>query len=311
MALLDPKLDVVFKLLFAEPRNRALLVSLLTAVLRPNSPIANVTVLDPELPKDLVLDRGVRLDLLVELSDGRLVDVEMQTDPRGNRGDRWLYHWARLFAGRLRRGDEWSVLEPVVAIVFLDDAEPSGRFHSVYEVREVHDHTLLTDALQVHLIELPRLEQAVAEGEREDLRWWARFLRAESEPALESLATEVPLMAAAKEALELLSREPSAQRLAQYREDAAIERRLDRAADRKEGRAEGLVEGRAEGLREGEARGELHGRRAMMRSLLEGRFGVLPAAVLDRVESATADDLAAWLGRALSARTLDEVVGAV
>lgn len=248
MPLLDPKLDVVFKMLFAEPRNRALLISLLTAVLRPTSPIVDVTVLDPELPKDLVLDRGVRLDLLVQLADGRLIDVEMQSDARGNLEERWVYHWARLYSGRLRRGDEWEALDPVVCIVFLDDAEPSGRFHSVYELREAHDHTRLTDALEIHLIELPRLDQAPAEGERDDLQRWARFLRAKSEPELDSLASEVSIMAAAKEALEVLSREPSAQRLAQYREDAAIERRLDRAADRKEGRAEGLAEGRAEGL---------------------------------------------------------------
>lgn len=291
MALLDPKLDVVFKLLFAEPRNRALLISLLTAVLRPTSPIVNVTVLDPELPKDLVLDRGVRLDLLVELADGRLVDVEMQSDARGNVRERWVYHWARLYGGRLRRGDDWKELEPVVCIVFLDDAAPSGRFHSIYELREVHDNTPLTDALQIHLIELPRLDQAPAEGEREDLQRWARFLRADSEPALESLANEVPIMAAAKEALEVLSREPSAQRLAQYREDAAIERRLERAGDRKEA----LAEGRAEG------------RRTMLRAILETRFGALPDDVVHRVDEASDDDLTAWLPRVLAAQTLADV----
>jgi predicted transposase/invertase (TIGR01784 family) len=143
----------------------------------------------------------------------------------------------------MRRGDGWEKLDPVVCIVFLDDAQPSGRFHARYEVREVHDHTPLTDALQIHLVELPRLGQAAAEGEQEDLQRWARFLRAESEPELESLASEVPIMAAAKEALEVLSREPSAQRMAQYREDAAIERRLDRADALAEGREEGRVEG--------------------------------------------------------------------
>jgi hypothetical protein len=52
MRLLDPKLDVVFEMLFAEERNRALLESLLTAVLRPPSPIVRVRVINPELPKD-------------------------------------------------------------------------------------------------------------------------------------------------------------------------------------------------------------------------------------------------------------------
>ena len=60
MTLLDPKLDVVFKMLFADDANRPLLASLLTAVLRPSSPIAGLQVMNPELPKDLTTDRGVR-----------------------------------------------------------------------------------------------------------------------------------------------------------------------------------------------------------------------------------------------------------
>jgi hypothetical protein len=41
---LDPKLDIVFKMLFGHPDNRDLLISLLSAVLRPTSPIRAVRV---------------------------------------------------------------------------------------------------------------------------------------------------------------------------------------------------------------------------------------------------------------------------
>ncbi len=80
MDLLDPKLDVVFKMLFAAEGNEHLLVSLLTAVLRPCSAIAHVQVANPELPKELASDRGVRLDVLVELEDGRI--FASTTEPR-------------------------------------------------------------------------------------------------------------------------------------------------------------------------------------------------------------------------------------
>jgi len=249
MDLLDPKLDVVFKMLFADRQNRRLLESLLTAVLRPPSPIANITVLDPDLPKDLASDRGVRLDVLVELADGTLVDVEMECDARRAHGERWLYQWARLFGGRLRRGDKYEKLEPVVCIVFLDARTESRRFHSVYEAREVHDHSQLCDALAVHVVELPRVEQATIEGEPLDLQRWARFLRVDDERALESLASETPIMAEAKHALEILSREPSAQRIAEMRREAEIARRLDRAEDLAQGRAEGRAEGAVQNAR--------------------------------------------------------------
>ncbi len=83
------------------------------------------------------------------------------------------------------------------------------------------------------------------------LQRWARFLRFDGEEALQSLAQEDRIMAEAKSALEILSREPSAQRIAEMRRNAKIERQLDRAEDR----AEGVREGEAKGLREGEAKG--------------------------------------------------------
>ena len=82
MKLLDPKLDVVFKLLFAHVNNRDILIALLTAVLRPVASIDTVDVLNPEIPKDLPADKGAVLDIHVRLADGRHIDVEMQSELR-------------------------------------------------------------------------------------------------------------------------------------------------------------------------------------------------------------------------------------
>ena len=82
LRLLDPKLDVVFKLLFAAEQSRDILISLLSAVLRPTRPIVEVTVLNPELPVGALDDKNIVLDVLVRLDDGSLVDVEMQTESR-------------------------------------------------------------------------------------------------------------------------------------------------------------------------------------------------------------------------------------
>jgi len=93
---LDPMLDVVFKLLFSRPDCLDLLMSLLTAVFRPASPIESVVVLNPELDKHSVGDRGVVLDLRVKLKDGSQVNVEMQAQRHPGMRRRMLYHWARL-----------------------------------------------------------------------------------------------------------------------------------------------------------------------------------------------------------------------
>ena len=91
MKLLDPTLDVVFKLLFAHVNNRDILIALLTAVLKPSVPIDTVDVLNPEIPKDLPADRGAVLDIHVRLVDGRHIDVEMQSELRSGLTQRFHY----------------------------------------------------------------------------------------------------------------------------------------------------------------------------------------------------------------------------
>ncbi len=58
MKLLDPKLDIVFKLLLQ--RELVLLRSMIETVVSLPAPIEDLVVLNPELPKDLASDKGNR-----------------------------------------------------------------------------------------------------------------------------------------------------------------------------------------------------------------------------------------------------------
>jgi hypothetical protein len=51
---LDPKYDIVFKMLFGDPRNSGLLVKVLNDVLGADPPITEVTILNPTPAKQLV-----------------------------------------------------------------------------------------------------------------------------------------------------------------------------------------------------------------------------------------------------------------
>lgn len=64
-------------------------------------------------------------------------------------------------------------------------------------------------------------------------------------------------------------------------------------------REEGREEGRTEGIVEGE--------RIVVRRLLEKRFGVLPASMLEDIDRSTAEQLQQWTDRILFARSLSEV----
>jgi predicted transposase/invertase (TIGR01784 family) len=251
---LDPKLDVVFKMLFGRPENRHLLVSLLDAVLSPRSPIRSLEV-ESELAKGAVDDKGIALDIRIELEDGQQVDVEMQTQPRLARRERALYYWARMYAGQLGRGEGYTALCRCVVVLILAFNElSSDRFHSIFRVREVHDHEELSDQLELHLVELPKLT-AASKNDEPGLVGWGRFLSAKTDDDLEQLAMTDPVLRQAKAALERLSTDPEARVLAEQRDMALKSYELDLGKAHAQGRAEGRTEGRAEGRTEGRAEG--------------------------------------------------------
>jgi predicted transposase/invertase (TIGR01784 family) len=298
--LLDPKLDVVFKILFASEQNRDLLVSLLTAVLRPSSPIASVEVLNPEMPKELVTDKGAVLDLRVRLADARLVDVEMQSSVHAGLRSRALYYWARMYCSQLGPGMSYEELQPCVAIFILGENElPSDRFHSTFRVTEIHGGEPFSDQFDLHFVELPKLpapgESPLEEQQLED---WGLFLWGPSDEEMEELARRNPMMAKAKGALEMLSAQPDVQELARLRLLAQTTYLTDMRAS--------LAKGRAEGRAEGEAKGKADA----LLQLLEARGIAVPEDA--RVRIMACQDIAqleTWLRRAATAAAVDEVLG--
>ncbi|HEY6728106.1 MAG TPA: Rpn family recombination-promoting nuclease/putative transposase, partial [Polyangiaceae bacterium] len=245
---LDPKQDVVFKLLFARASNKRLLIALLTAILEPASPIVDVEVLNPEVTKEWVEEKGTVLDILVRLLDGRLVNLEMQASAQGWRMSRGVYYCARVFASQLNRGQDYEDLNAVVGVFILDfRALPGERYHSKFELLELHNHQKLTDDLTIHVVELPKLPHQAPPTDGPPVLKWSRFLAARSDEELEEVAMSDPDLREAKAALEKLSQDPAARRLAEERERAAWNLRYSMTQERKEGREEGRVAGREEG----------------------------------------------------------------
>jgi predicted transposase/invertase (TIGR01784 family) len=261
---LDPKNDVVFKILFAAERNRDLLIALLTAVLAPPSAIESAEVLNPEVDRQDWDDKGTVLDIRVRFADGRQVDVEMQAAPHPALRERALYYWSRVFCSELDTGQAYSELMPVIGVFILDfDELPTSRLHSIFDLRERHEGYCLCSALELHFLELPKRHNPTSELEGRAVLNWCQFLSAQTDEELEALAMTDPNMERAKQALDDLSADPKVRELARDREtwhyfyDRGLElsRRAGKREGREEGRAEGREEGRAEGREEGRAEG--------------------------------------------------------
>ena len=271
--LLNPTLDIVFKLLFTSgPDSDIALRDLLTAVLAPPRPIAAATVLNPAISGGEIASKGIALDLLLELDNGTQVDIEMQARDRGAFRNRALYYWAKMYGGQLDRGDGYTELRPAISVLFLDYRElPGERLHSTFHVLETHDHVRLSDAFEMHLIELPKVDRTALAADRlgvDPLLQWTRFLAARTDEDRKEAAMSNPAIQKAQSVLERLSADPDAQQLARQRELALQTYRIEMSAALDKGRDEG----RDEGLQRGQA-----GLRMAIVDLCEA-YGIAPSA---------------------------------
>jgi predicted transposase/invertase (TIGR01784 family) len=243
--LLDPTIDIVFKLLLLQ--NTELLRDMIEAVIEPPCPILELTVLNPDIPKEFPGDKTIVLDIRVQLADDTQIDLEMQSTVPAETRARFLYYWAKGFADALRAGGEYCSLAPCISILWFKRALlRNARFHSVFHLSEDHTREVFSPEIEFHVLELDRLHLATADRQAR-LDRWARFLRAETVDELEELAAEDDIMNMAKNALETLSSDPEAQRLASERETAT----LMHHALIKRSFLNGRVEGHAQGLDEG------------------------------------------------------------
>ena len=257
MHTLNPTLDIVFKLLFGSPKSHRILVDLLTSVLQPTSPITNVTILNPGIPKQSVRDKGIVLDLLVRLTDGTQINIEMQAESKPGFRNRAMYYWARTYANQLHKGDIYTDLKPVVVIVFTGYRElAANRLHSVFHVLEVHDHVRFQDAFALHLVELPKIKDAdVVRQSTPAVGRWARFLGARTDEERDEVAKEDVMVSEAQTILEELSSDEEVRRLAEERELALRFYEMDLRLAREQAEATGREKGREEGREEGKAQG--------------------------------------------------------
>lgn len=287
MERLDPKLDVVFKLLFT--REPALLIDMLQGILA--RAIEDLTVLNPGIPGELANDKEVVFDIRAQLEDGSRVDLEMQIRTHPALTSRLVYYAARDYADQLAHGADYGALTPTVVVVWL--VKPLfaelDRLHSIFELRERHTHTLFGDQLAIHLLQLQSASPSDPRGYDATVGRWARFLIAQDEAELTQLASEDPIMAIAQQNLNQLSQDPATRRLARERADAVKLYKLDLVAS--------------------EAKGRLEGKAEFLLKQLRLRFGSLPQATRARIEAARPEELDAWAERVLVAKTLDEMFG--
>jgi len=149
--------------------------------------------------------------------------------------------------------------------------------HSQYLLPEKEKHTMLTDVLEIHFLDLQAAKRAKEEGnsKRSQLINWLKFIGARDKKERQMLATTSPVLQMLNEKVDILTLSPIERKLYESRmklkSDIATISESQFNAGRQEGKSFGLAEGKSLGLAEGEARGSHQ--KALETAQILKRFG--------------------------------------
>lgn len=126
-------------------------------------------------------------------------------------------------------------------------AEDSGEFYSCFHIREDTRHTLYTDKMEFHVIELPKLPEKLKENSS-DLLLWAKFINAERKEEFDMLADKNASIEKAYERLQVISQDQKKRMEYEAREKAIRDHNqmMKEAVER--GLKQGMTMGRLEVL---------------------------------------------------------------
>ena len=258
---IDPKVDFAFKWVFGNPRNSALLIHFLNAVLEPDLSVSDVEILNPFNDKSSVDDKLSILDVKARDQDGRLINIEIQLLMPTGFTARVLYYWADLYRSQLNEGDDYDELAETISIVLIDQVlfPESPEWHLRFEILDRQHGVRFSDRLLIHVIEFPRFMNAV-DNLSGTLEEWVYLLRnaEQMDPGQLPEPLAQPVYSNAMKEWQMLTqndleRERYNARLKLARDERGIikaAREAGREEGREEGRQEGAIAGRVQLLEE-------------------------------------------------------------
>jgi predicted transposase/invertase (TIGR01784 family) len=241
-AILPPKRDFMFKLVFGDPNCLDPLVAILQAVLPrlPEGEFESITFLDTHRNRQHEGDKLCVLDLCVRLTSGRMVNIEIQLLPTPGVLNRMQYYNAKMLIEQIHKGQPYDKMAQVVTIFILD--------HTVFEDVEYHHEYRLAcrktghefpGTQEIRVLELPKLP---AESDGTPLWKWLRFLMTKTREEMRELAQGDEAMTRAVAIVEKASADEKTRRLAFRRQLAETDMisRIQGGVER--GRAENQAE---------------------------------------------------------------------
>ena len=243
--ILSPKLDVIFQILFGEVGSEKITKDFLSSML-------SEEINEISLDENIILRREIPegkmgiVDILAKINNTEYCNIEMQLTNKKNLIKRMLYYWSKQYTKELKKGEDYIELKKTIEILIVDfeikQLKELG-YHSKWKIIEEKDRKLiLTDDLEIHIIEINKIKNLTEKEKNKELVKWIYFLE---EPDGERVKEYMKSDSGIKEAkgkLETMSEDERMQILADLRLKAIMDEKAIKGLAYEEGKEEGKKE---------------------------------------------------------------------
>lgn len=238
--------DFVFRAILQ--RNKSVLISLICALLHLSEEGVDAEITNPIELGAAFSNKDFILDIRVWMSNGRLIDLEMQIANEHNWPERSISYAARSF-DNLNSGEEYINVMPVHSIGFLDFTlfPETPEFYATYQLQNVKTGQLYSSKFSIHVVDLRRIELATEEDKAYGIDRWAMLFKATTWEELRMISKDNPVLQQTSSELYTINADEVLRQQARARADAEFWERHTQAQMQKQAE---IIQQQEEALRQ-------------------------------------------------------------
>ncbi|MEI0563189.1 Rpn family recombination-promoting nuclease/putative transposase [Brachyspira pulli] len=188
--------DYFVRYLFSSSDSNAILLDFINSIMLDSNmkTFRDVEILNPFNCKENYQDKETIVDVKCITQNGTVVIIEIQLQGNSRFPERILYYWASNYSKLLKQGEKYDALTPVISINLLNfNLDDNDSIHSCYMIYDTNNKRLLTDHLQIHIIELKKFKYNILQP---DLNCWLKFFTMKDNKGeiMSDLVKEKPIM---------------------------------------------------------------------------------------------------------------------
>ncbi len=296
MIFINPKTDFAFKKIFGSEESKPVLIDFLNALLYQAQPtIVDLEILDPYQAPRIAGIKDTYLDVKAQLANDTTVIIEMQVLNLEGFEKRILYNAAKAFSIQLSVGEDYKLLNPVIALTITDFKmfEGGTKVISRYVLKERESLTNYSEDIELVFAELPKFTKTLPELETVAEKWLYFLKHARSLQDIPSNLKAVPALERAFELANQAALTPAELEVLEKREMFLHDSRNAILKASKDGEKRGIQKGLEQGRQEGRQEGRQAGRQERAVEIARKLIGVLELETISQTTGLSLSELQA------------------